>query len=197
MTLATVAFQRFEGQMASGDRTLGFNSAQNYHMSIDGGQVLTDEMVQDILNGMYGELVEASGDRPDADGYIDFAEATTQWRFGKGQPLYADANKLDWGKFSMSRFDNTKLTYQGYPLVYVQFAGSDYVNKTQALVYGSLGLVKVSDDSFYVLPDQYDFDIKFQPGSFLRDQYTNASGIFSGPGTPFTIYFYGIVKPGR
>jgi RHS repeat-associated protein len=130
-------------------------------------------------------------------GYIDFAEATTNYRFGNGQPLYADANKLDWGNFSMTRFNESKITYQGYPLIYIKFDGKDYVNKTQALVYGSVGIVKISDDSFYVLPDEYNFDIKFQKNTFWRDQATNLGGLYAGPGTPFPIYFYGIVKPGR
>ena len=147
-----------------------------------------------ISEGGNGFKYHAAGQE---DGYIDFAKATTHYRFGKGQPLSADANKLDWGKFSMSRFNETKLTYQGYPLIYIKFDGKDYVNSTQALVYGSVSIVKVSDNSFCVLPDEYNFDIKFKKGTFWRDQATNLGGLYAGPGTPFPIYFYGIVTPGR
>ena len=131
------------------------------------------------------------------NGYIDFSKAVEHYNYGNGQPLQSDANKIDYANFSMSRFDNPDgYTNTGDAFVFIKFAGRDFVNTTQALVYGTVTAVQLSGSSFFLLPDTYNFDVKLQPGSFVRDVETMYGGYINSPtgqGKPFEIDFYGIV----
>jgi hypothetical protein len=124
-------------------------------------------------------------------GGITFGEADGNYKWGNGQPLYVDLDKLDFGDVSMSRFDNPEFSIEGHPGVYVRFETSDYVNSNQALVYGTIGIVKIGDNTIMAMPDTYNFDLKLQKGTFMRDVATLWGKHYAGYGTPFQIYFRG------
>ena len=125
--------------------------------------------------------------RPDGDRYLTYGEAN-YWRlYGNGQSLYVDLNKLDFPKsITVERFNKSPLIIQGYKAIVANFAGKDFVNPTQALVYGSLTLVLVGDKSVMVSrPDTYNFDLKLNGESFGRDVATMLGGLaadFARPG---------------
>lgn len=98
------------------------------------------------------------------------------------------------GNIKMSDFENTKQSVQGSPSILVKFDGKNYVNTTQALVYGTITLVKIGPDKVMAMPDTYNFDLKFTENSFYRDIGTMI-GLFVAPaGKSFPIYFYNSVR---
>ncbi|MDZ7777597.1 MAG: hypothetical protein U5L09_19265 [Bacteroidales bacterium] len=136
---------------------------------------------------------KAENSRDDAanGGGITFGEADGHYKWGNGQPLYVDLDRLDFGDVKMSRFDNPEFFIEGHPGVYVRFETSDYVNRNQALVYGTIGIVKIGDNRIMAMPDTYNFDFKLQKGTFIRDAATILGKHYAGYGTPFPIYFRG------
>jgi hypothetical protein len=131
--------------------------------------------------------------RPDDDGDLTIGEARYWWKYGNGDPLYIDINTLDFSSVDFNKFSTTKLRYHGDPMIQVNFAGNEMVNIKQAIIYGTISLVK--DGSWiYALPDTFNFDIKNAKGSFVRDVLTGALLINFGFGTRFKIIFYGTVQ---
>lgn len=54
--------------------------------------------------------------------------------------------------------------------------------------------VKIGSDKVMVMPDSYNFDLKFTEGSFYRDTGT-LLGLYLAPaGRSFPIYFYNNVR---
>ena len=64
------------------------------------------------------------------------------------------------------------------------------------LVYGSITVEYLGNNSFRILPDMYDFDIHansfFSWGTIKRNIETIGTGILHGSGTPFKIIFNGL-----
>ena len=64
------------------------------------------------------------------------------------------------------------------------------------LVYGSITVEYLGNNSFRILPDMYDFDIHansfFSWGTIKRNIETIGAGILHGSGTPFKIIFTGL-----
>jgi hypothetical protein len=64
------------------------------------------------------------------------------------------------------------------------------------LVYGSITVEYLGNNSFRILPDMYDFDIHansfFSRGTIKRNIETIGAGILHGSGTPFKIIFNGL-----
>jgi hypothetical protein len=137
---------------------------------------------------------ENSKIRPDADGILTFGEANGWRRWGKGQPLYVDFSKIDLGNITMADFKKTKTSVQGNPSILVKFDGKNYVNKTQALVYGTITLVKIGSNKVMAMPDNYNFDMKYTPESTYRDIGTLLGLYLTPAGMPFPIYFYNNVR---
>lgn len=90
----------------------------------------------------------------------------------------------------MSDFDNSGLIIGGRPALVVQFDGKHFVNPTQALVIGSLIFVKIGDNEIMPYSDTYNFDLKLQQGTFMRDVFTGIGLYVAGYGTPYKIHFY-------
>lgn len=127
-----------------------------------------------------GKGANSSGSRPDEDGLLTHGEADGWYKWGKGDPLYVDLDKLDFSTVNMSRFDNPEFFIEGHPGVYVRFETSDYVNRNQALVYGTIGIVKIGDNTIMAMPDIYNFDLKLQNGTFMRDAATVLGQSYAG-----------------
>jgi hypothetical protein len=123
------------------------------------------------------------------DGKITLGGATFWWRFGKGQPLYADAQKIDLSNVKMSMFKNAKKDKDGIAFIVVNLLGNQYSNLSDGLVYGSITLKQISEDKVMIMPDRYDFDIKYKSGLSKRNVLTIFGAYFAGPGQSFPIYF--------
>jgi len=132
--------------------------------------------------------------RPDNDGHLTYGEADGWWKWGEGQPLYVDIENIDFGDISMDRFNNPEFFIDGKPGVYVKFETSDFVNINQALVYGTIGIVKIGENTIMAMPDTYNFDLKMQKGTFVRDAATLMGKHMAGIGKEFPIYFRGTTK---
>ena len=75
------------------------------------------------------ENKKKNASRPDDDKRLTFGEVDGWWKWGEGQPLYVDIYNIDFGNFSMDRFNNPEFVIDGHPGVYVRFESSDYVNR--------------------------------------------------------------------
>ncbi len=144
-------------------------------------------------NSVSDKTKAVEGDRRvgSADGGITFGEADGHYKWGFGEPLYVDLDKIDFGDVTMARFNNPEFYSEGHPGVYVRFETSDYVNRDQALIYGTIGIVKIGDNTIMAMPDIYDFDLKLKDGSFIRDAATVLGKTYAGWGIQFPIYFRG------
>ncbi|MCE2989517.1 MAG: RHS repeat-associated core domain-containing protein [Nitrosomonadaceae bacterium] len=125
----------------------------------------------------------------DREGKITLGGATFWWRFGNGQPLYADAQKIDLSKVKMSMFKNAEKDKDGIPFIIVNLLGDQYTNLSDGVVYGNITLKKISEDKVMIMPDRYDFDIKFELGVSKRNKLTIIGAYYAGPGQSFPIYF--------
>jgi RHS repeat-associated protein len=139
--------------------------------------------------------------RPDDDGYLTYGEANYWRHYGNGESLYVDINKLQFpSSFTVERFEKSKLIIQGHKAITVHFDGKDFVNPTQALVYGSVTFVMFSDKTVMAAyPDTYNFDLKLSRGTFFRDWATVAGNLMADfaaatPGKPFLIWIGGFKK---
>jgi len=123
--------------------------------------------------------------------YLTFEEAIWHYRLGKGKPVYVRLNKLDLSKVRVKDFIGAKYSHQGYPMIYANFDLDYYTNPNQALIYGSIALVYLGENTIMALPDTYDFDLKFRPTlkGFIRDFATQLGSLYNGGGTPYTINF--------
>jgi hypothetical protein len=158
------------------------------------------EYVQRAKNAISASK-NTNGGRPewdlDNDGKMSFGEADGWYKWGKGQPVHARLDKIDLSSVSVSDFKNPDFFKEGKPGIYVRFDGDDYVNRNQALVYGTISLVLVTGNIVMSLGDTYDFDIKNQPGTFKRDVATILGQHYAGWGTAFPIHITGTSKIGR
>src|SRR5690554_327045 len=125
-----------------------------------------------------------------------FNDAIWHYRLGGGMPVDVRLNQIDLSKIRVGAFKNAKYDHQGYPKIYVNFDLDYYTNPNQALVYGSIALVYIGDNTVMALPDVYDFDLKFRPTlkGFIRDLATVAGSIYNGAGTSYYINFLGTAK---
>ena len=108
-------------------------------------------------------------------------------RTGTGEAITVDASKID-----LSFVDVSKLTIGGDPSTVDMFKGKLY----QALVYGSISVQYLGNNTVKILDDKYDFDMhRF---SNWRETFRNVETIFAsglhGYGKPFDIHFKGVNK---
>ena len=61
----------------------------------------------------------------------------------------------------------------------MRFDSSDFVNPNQALVFGTIGIVLIDENTVMALPNTYDFDTKNKAGSFFRDLGTGFGSVIN------------------
>lgn len=130
----------------------------------------------------------------DRDGKLSFGEADGWYKWGKGQPVHVRLDNIDLSSVSLSDFDDPDFFREGKPGIYIRFDGDNYVNRDQALVYGTISLVLVADNIVTSLGDTYDFDIKNQRGTLKRDMATILGQHYAGWGNAFPIHITGTSK---
>ena len=131
------------------------------------------------------------------DEYLTPDEAIWHYRLGNGEPVSVRLNKLDLSKVRVRDFKNTPYNHQGYPMIYVNFDQEFYTNFDQAIIYGSIALVYIGNNTVMALPDTYDFDMKYNYSTakgVIRDLGTLMGLYWNGAGTPYDIQFLGTAK---
>jgi hypothetical protein len=149
----------------------------NYEIKVP--ELKREEMDERIFEG-------AQNWRPDADGKLTFEEAIWWYRLGKGQPLYVDLNSIDLGGARASSFEggvNSSYTFNLFKLPPTQ----------QGLIYGNITLFLMDNNKVFAYPDNYDFDLKLQNGTFARDVFTIMGQYYNGAGSSYYIYFFNSV----
>lgn len=136
-------------------------------------------------------------------GTMTFSQANKWYYIGNGEGVYIDFSKIILHEsVTVERFKNPDFEKDGNPGIYVKFDyPSNFVNPNQALVYGTIAIVLLNEDTVVALPDKYDFDQKNTKNSFLRDLATAFGSVindifwlnFNRP-KPFPIYFRGFQK---
>ena len=131
------------------------------------------------------------------DDYLTPEEAIWHYRMGEGKPVNVQLSKLNLSKIRVSDFKDTELSHQGYPMIYANFDQSHYTNFDQAIIYGTIALVYLGNNTVMALPDTYDFDMKYNYTSLegiIRDFGTLMGSYWNGVGTPYVIQFLGTAK---
>jgi RHS repeat-associated protein len=126
--------------------------------------------------------------RPDADGKLSLSEANEWYRGNSGNPLFADASKINLSPISVNDFKGGVGSS-----MYNNFA-SLRGNTETGLVYGTIKLTLNNSNGQVTLGsggllDKYDFD--YQKGRTLRNIATWIGEKNAGKGTSFLIYTYG------
>ncbi len=120
------------------------------------------------------------------DGVLSFSEAIFWYQYGDGSQIHVDASKL---KLKNLKTSNYK---EGVKGVYNCFSKGNDMD--EALVYGKIGVIKVSNNSFKIMDDTYDFNIEYDNLFTFRNFATIGADIIHGQGTPFKIEFKGLWK---
>ena len=166
-----------------------FKQGMSHEKALSKSTNLCPEMFDEAsakLNSHYSSLK----DRPDYDGKITLNEAKEWYQNGNGQPLFVDASQIDLSPVSVDDFNGLNSS------IYHNFQSLDGNNST-GLVYGTIkltlwnyskGNVKLGNIENGFL-DRYDFNTD---GRFLRDIATSFGRLYSGVGTGFNIYSYGL-----
>jgi len=134
-------------------------------------------------------------DKP--DGTMTLSQANKWAHIGNGEGVYIDFTKMELPKtVTMDRFNKSDLNIDGNKAILVKFDGADFVNPNQALVYGTITLVLIGNNTVGAMPDVYDFDIKNKSGTLWRDIGTMGGAYWSNlgyttMGQGFPIYFHG------
>jgi hypothetical protein len=126
--------------------------------------------------------------RPDYDGKLTLSEANDWYRNGNGEPLYADASKIDLSPIYVGNIGvgETKV---------VNYASLGSPNFETGLVYGTLSLTGLNSDGAVRIGntngviDNYGFES--HPGGTARNIATKIGQWNAGKGTSFNIYGYG------
>lgn len=126
---------------------------------------------------------------------FSFDDAIWHYRLGNGAPVNINLSSLDFSSVKVSDFDTPEFIYEGAPGIWVRFDNKkDYVNPSQALIYGTVDVVYIGNNRIMVLPNTYDFDLKLEKGSLKRDFATMMGAMYNGSVTPYVIYFNGTTK---
>ena len=126
--------------------------------------------------------------KPAKNGTLPVDEANYHYRNGNGASITVDASELDLSMIHPSDFKNSQIMP-----VNLLFRG----NVNDGLVYGTLTLLYLGNNSVIVFPDQYNFDVK--PWTSFKGDVRNIETIIghwaAGEGIPFTINFenYGTI----
>ncbi|GBD24755.1 hypothetical protein HRbin30_00068 [bacterium HR30] len=117
------------------------------------------------------------------DGYLTLGEAKWQWRYGEGQPITVDADKLDLSGLRASNFprgvgSTTKFTLPRW---------KDF------MVHGTITVKLEPNGVVSITPDKFNFDMKPWKGYWLRNLQTVALRLYVGSGKEFDIFFRGTV----
>jgi len=137
-------------------------------------------------------------DKP--EGTMTLSQANKWAHIGNGEGVNIDFTKIILpSSVTAERFNNPDFEEDGNPGIYVKFDfPSDFVNPNQGLVYGSIKVVLIDENTVWAMPDVYDFDQKKGSNNFGRNLAT-AIGAFvrdfgwlnSPKARSFPIYFYG------
>lgn len=114
------------------------------------------------------------------DGKLSLNEANDHWRDGDGEPLSVDASKLS-------------VTLEGpQPEIGGKVIGS-VTGTSDWLVFGRVQLERTGANSYRIMPELYDFDIKSwnSIGNIGRNIETYIGRGYAGSGAPFETQFYG------
>ena len=134
------------------------------------------------------QLINQIMERINRTGRLTFADATLLWRYGYGQDVTVDLNKIDLSKVSLFDIKDGKIL--------VNLFGKHFHNLNDGLVYGTITLVQSKENPFEFegANDRYDFDIQLD-GNVLRNIATTfGHGVGGWGGTAFTIQFEGKVQ---
>ncbi|SHJ52642.1 RHS repeat domain-containing protein [Aequorivita viscosa] len=127
-----------------------------------------------------------------------FDDAVWHYRLGGGMPVDVNTNSLDFSSLSVKDFQNPDFTHQESPGIFLKLSdiSNAISNTNQALIYGTIEVVYIGENTIMVLPNDYDFDIKLTPTvrGVLRDFATMLGHMYNGSGTPYTINFMGTAK---
>ena len=155
--------------------------ALKYNLGVEG---LDDEDAITRFNDSFNHLK----DRPDWDGYITLKEANEWYRSGRGEPLFADINKIDF-----SSYVSLGEKYVGKTYVINLLNGKSKIN--DGLVYGKIVVKRYPNHGIRAYSDRYDFDIKRPYLLHIgRNIQTHIGAKVAGKGTDFNINIYGEKK---
>jgi hypothetical protein len=159
---------------------MSYDNAMNHNLGLEG---LAN---QDAID-KYTTSFDGLKDRPDWDGYLTLDEANDWYRNGNGQPLFVALDKIDLS-FLYSKGEK----YVGEHKYISLFKASNSVN--DALVYGTIGLTRYTNNQVRGTYDIYDFDMHKGGGvtTWLRNRATEiGQWVAGGEGTAYRIYFNG------
>ncbi len=144
-------------------------------------------------------MYQGNGGMGDPPKYKLLALAWLHSQIGGGKPLTIDASTLDFSGLSQS--DLSPADTPGYYTVnlFNKMPLSD-----EGLTFGTITLKALGNNRFNILPDDYDFDIKWSQGFSMRNIATFGAGLLHGQlinnyysplstpyllGGPFRFYF--------
>lgn len=124
------------------------------------------------------------------DGRLTLKEANEWYRYGNGEPLTVDANKLDLDFLDLA----------GWKIGDVRSVQT-LTKSSDGRVYGHLTLSYAGNNRFIIATDNYGFEL--HRGSLnmsaktgfklmFRNAATNIGGAYAGHGQPFDINFHGL-----
>ena len=165
----------------------------NYNAELDGKGVLTEKVkyqaaVFDRIN-MHSLGLK---NRPDYDGFLTLSEANDWYRNGGGSSLFVNSALID---LSPVYIETLGLEVGGSK--YVNFASPKYANFETGLVYGTIKLTNLGNNSIKLglnngKLDTYDFD--YQEGRYFRNFATWVGKNVAGEGQSYDIYTYGTAR---
>ncbi|GIW45613.1 MAG: hypothetical protein KatS3mg077_2895 [Candidatus Binatia bacterium] len=120
---------------------------------------------------------------PNDDGYLTLGEAKWQWKYGGGEPVVVDAQKIEFDPLKAESFHDRRL------LATPRFLRDRAVHGTVTFELSSSGTTA------RIMPDTFNFDMK-PWRSFdliIRNLQTIGLRLYVGPGREFQIIFRGEV----
>lgn len=121
------------------------------------------------------------------DGMLTFKEAYYWYGYGDGSDITVDASKLELGKIDTTG----KKVGDQWTVPTLSWSG----NHDVGLVYGTVTVEYKGNNTFYIFPDTYNFDIHtenfFTLHTIKRNIETIGASMLHGSGTPFNIIFKG------
>ena len=166
----------------------------NYNVELDGKGVLTEKVkyqaaIFDRIN-MHSLGLK---NRPDYDGFLTLSEANDWFRNGGGSSLFVNSALID---LSPVYIETLGLEVGGSK--YVNFASPKYANFETGLVYGTIKLTNLGNNSIKLglnngKLDTYDFD--YQKGRYFRNFATWVGKNVAEEGQSYDdIYTYGTAR---